>query len=83
MKKSKVIILTAAFVLGLSSLVYAGYTKGFVVTGVTEDQVTIQKGEDKPIQVQVGSKKYHVGDKVKFDAEKGKLRRERKALEGC
>ena len=83
MKKNKMILLTAAFVLALSSLAYAGYTKGFVVVGVSEDQVTIQKGEEKPIQVQVGKKTYHVGDKVKFDAEKGKMKRERRALEGC
>lgn len=83
MKINKVVILTAAFVLGLSTLVYAGYTKGFVVVGVTGNQVTIQKGQEKPIQIQVDNKKYRVGEKVKYDAEKGKLRMERRPLEGC
>ena len=83
MSKNKVILLAAAFVLGLSSLAYAGYTKGFVVVGVTDDQVTIQKADEKPIQVPADVRRYRVGDKVKFDAEKGKLRKERKKLEGC
>ena len=83
MKKNKVILLTAAFVLGLSSLVYAGYMKGFEVVGESEGQVTIQKGQEEPIHVQVGKKKFRVGEKVKYDAEKAKLKRERRALEGC
>jgi len=83
MKKNIVIPLTAAFVLGLSSLVYAGYEKGYVVVGTSENQVTIQKGQEEPIQVPADMKRYRVGDKVKFDAEKGKLRKERRPLEGC
>ena len=83
MKKNKVILLTAAFLFGLSSFVYAGYMKGFTVTEIEKGQVTIQKGEDKPIHVEVGKKKFRVGDKVKYDAERGKLQRERRKLEGC
>jgi len=59
--------------------------EGFVVTDVSKatQQVTIQKDQEAPVQVKVGNKTYHVGDKVKYDAEKGKLTRERRKLEGC
>ncbi|MEJ2690442.1 MAG: hypothetical protein P8130_10920 [Deltaproteobacteria bacterium] len=83
MQKIKVILLTAALVLGLSSVSFAGYVGGFKVVGVTESQVTIQKGQEKPVQVKVDHKRYRVGEKVKYDAEKGKLRKEPRKLEGC
>lgn len=80
MKKNTVIALTTALVLGLASFSYAGYVKGFEVVGVSEDQVSIQKGKAEPVQVPAGKKKFKVGDKVSFDAKKLKLR---KVIEGC
>lgn len=80
MKTSKMVGLVAALLLGLASVTYAGFIVGFKVVGVTDGQVTIQKGQAEPIQVQVGNKKFAIGDKVEFDAQKGKVRR---TEEGC
>jgi hypothetical protein len=83
MKKNKAILLAAAFVLGLSSLAYAGYTYGYVVISVAKNMVTIKKDEGKPIQVPANVKKFRVGDKVKYDFVTGQLRKEGRPLEGC
>jgi len=81
MKKNRVIALTTVFVLGLSSFVYAGWVKGFVVVGVSEEVVTIKKGQEEAVQVPAGRIKFEVGDKVLFDVEKRKIRK--KPEEGC
>ena len=76
MKTSKRIALTAVFLLALATISYAGYVKGYKVVGVVDGQVTIQKGQAEPVQIQVGNKKFVIGDKVDYDAQKGKLRKE-------
>ena len=80
MKTSKMIAMITALLLGLASLCYAGFVTGFKVVGVTDDQVTIQKGEAEPVKIQTAGKKFAVGDKVSFDAKKQKVIKE---PEGC
>lgn len=76
MKKRTIIALTAAFIFGLVSYSYAKYVSGFTVVDVADKQVTIQKGEEAPVMVNVKKAgKYNVGDKVKFDAGKMKVRK--------
>ena len=86
MKKSTVVIVAVALVMGLTSFSYAKYVTGFKVVEVLEDQVTIQKGDGDPVKVTVKkAKKYKVGDKVKYNEEKLKIRQTKvkKALMGC
>ena len=80
MKTSKMLALTTALLLGLASICYAGYVRGFKVVAVADEQVTIQKDKAEPVKVLVAGKKFAVGDKVMFDAKKQKMIPE---TEGC
>jgi|GEM_PF-2544351 len=85
MKKNTIIAILTAMILGLASLSYAGYAKGFKVIAVKDGQVTIQKGESEPVEVAGVDGKFKVGDQVKYDADDQKIRKEkvRRAIEGC
>ncbi len=85
MKKSTIILVAALFVLSMVSLGHAKYVKGFKVVDVAENQVTIQKGNDDPVAVKVKKVKYKIGEEVRYDAEKLKIRpsKLRKAYGGC
>ncbi|MCK4783825.1 MAG: hypothetical protein KAV87_08760 [Desulfobacteraceae bacterium] len=80
MKRTTMIALITALVLGLTSVSYGGYLQGFEVVGVTGEQVTIKKGKAEHVQVPTGKDKFKVGDKVSFDPQKLKLRIK---IEGC
>jgi hypothetical protein len=82
MRKNTVIALAAALVLSLASFSYAKYVSGYKVVGVSEQQVTIQKGAETPIDVQVKKAKFKVGDNVLYDEEQMKLKL-KKGYEGC
>jgi len=85
MGKKTAIALLTVFVLSLTSISYAGYLKGFKVVGVSNGQVTIQKGDAEPIQVTEVRGKFNAGELVKYDAEKHKIKKAvvRKAIAGC
>jgi len=83
--KNSVIALVIGLTLGLTQIVYAGYVGGFKVTEVGDSQMVIQKDDAEPITLKIKNKKFKVGDKVKYDAKKLKVRKDRKSkpLEGC
>ena len=85
MKKSIVIVFTAMLVLSLTAISYAKYVSGFKVVDVVENQVTIQKGNSDPIAVEVDKNTYKIGDKVRYDAKKLKIKasKPKKGVEGC
>lgn len=85
MKKYFVFAVALILVLALASFSYAKYVFGYKVVEVSEDQVIIQRGNGDPITVTVKKGKYKVGDKVKYDAEKAKLKPVEisKPFEGC
>ena len=85
MKRSMVLVIAAMCFLGMASLSQAKYVSGFKVIEVVENQVTIQKGSDDPITVPVKKKNYNVGDKVKYDADRQKVRaaKPKQGVEGC
>ena len=84
MKKSTFIAVAAVLILGLATIGHAKYVSGFKVVEVAEKQVTIQKGDDDPVVVEVKKNKYKVGDEVKYDADRLKIRAvQTKPLEGC
>lgn len=78
--KKKMIVVVTALVLALASFSYAKYVSGFKVVEVAGQQVTIQKGEEKPVMVTVKNGSYQVGDKVLYDADKVRVKKE---FEGC
>jgi len=84
MKKCTV-VLVAALILGLASVTHAKYETGYKIVEVADNQVTIRKGNSEPIEVMVKKNGYEVGDEVKYDAGKQKIRRSdsRKELAGC
>jgi len=84
MKKSTVIAVAAVLILGLASFGHAKYVSGFTIVEVAEKQVTIQKGGDDPVVVQVKKDTYKVGDNVRYDEKKMKIKPAAKQqLEGC
>jgi len=85
MKKRMILALTAALLLGFTQAGYAEYISGFKVVEVTTEQVVIQKGDAEPVKVMITNEKFKVGDKVKFDAAKNKVKKIRKLIkdEGC
>lgn len=78
--KKKMIVVVTALVLALASFSYAKFVSGFKVVEVEGKQVTIQKGEEKPVMVTIKNGRYQVGDKVLYDADKVRVKKE---LEGC
>jgi hypothetical protein len=78
--KKKMIVVVTALVLALASFSFAKYLPGFKVVEVEGEQVTIQKGEEKPVMVMVKNGRYQVGDKVLYDADTSRVKKE---LEGC
>lgn len=80
MKRKMMIAVVAALVLALASFSYAKYVSGFKVVEVSGQQVTIQRGEEKPVMVTVKNGGYQVGNKVEYDADKVRVR---KVPEGC
>lgn len=84
MKKSTIIAVAAVLILGLATFGHAKYVSGFKIVEVAEKQVTIQKGDEDPVVVQVKKDGYKVGEKVKFDAQRMKIKQAPKQpLEGC
>lgn len=82
MKRIFIIIAVTLLTITLSGTIYAKYKKGYEVTNKTEDSVTIKGKKGDEITVQIKSKKYKVGDKVKYDAKKNRLRKDG-PIEGC
>jgi len=80
MKKITAVAMLTALVLGLSSVCFAGYMKGFRVVEVSGDRITIRKGKEEPIMLPRGKMKFKAGDEVSFNQDNLKLR---KKFEGC
>ncbi|MDH3348516.1 MAG: hypothetical protein OEM02_10530 [Desulfobulbaceae bacterium] len=83
--KNLLFALVIGLTLGLTQIVYAGYVAGFKVIEVGDSQMVIQKDDAEPITLKLKNKKFKIGDKVKYDAKKLKVRKDRKSqpLEGC
>ena len=74
--KRKIVIAVVALVFGLASFSYAKYVKGYKVVEIMDKEVTIQKGEESPVMVTVRkASKYKIGDKVKYNADRLKIRK--------
>ena len=77
MKKISILLAAVLLTLALCGTIYAKYIKGFVVVNTTSDTVIIKDKDN--IEISVITKKpgkFKIGDKVKYDEKKNKLRAE-------
>lgn len=74
MKKISILVAALLFTFALCGTIYAKYIKGFVVVNKTEDTVIIKDRNDVEISIKTKPGKFKVGDKVKYDKKKNKLR---------
>lgn len=82
MKKISVILAAALLTLALCGTIYAKYIKGFVVVNKTEDTVIIKDKNDVEVSVKTKPSKFKIGDEVKYDEKRNKLRLDVEP-EGC
>ena len=84
MKKTTVVAVAAVLIMGPASFSHAKYESGFEVVEVGENQVTIQKEGSDPVVVEVKKDGYKIGDKVKYDADRLRIKPAKKQqFEGC
>ena len=82
MKKISVILAAVLLTLALCGTIYAKYIKGFVVVNKTENTVIIKDKNDVEISVKTKPSKFKIGDEVKYDEKRNKLRPDVEP-EGC
>ena len=75
MKKISILLVSVLLTLALCGTIYAKYIRGFVVVNKTEDTIIIKDKNDVEISVKIKKpSKFKIGDKVKYDEKKNKLR---------
>lgn len=76
MKKISLLVAAITLSLVLCGTLYAKYLKGFVVVSTSEKSVTIKDREGTETTVQTAPGRYKIGDEVRYDPKRNKLRQD-------